>query len=217
MRLIRDLLEGFRALLYPRNASCVVCGAPLDPSRPDFLCSACLDALENTPSALSPSVLPDPIDSFCAPFRFGGVARKLVHRFKYGGLTFLAPFLARPMARCMPENVDLIVPVPLHPRREKARGFNQSALLSQELSTLTGISCASALERVRFTRQQALLTRRQRRKNLHGSMCVCMDVRGRRIVIIDDVYTTGSTAAEAARVLKASGAAWVGVLTFARA
>lgn len=217
MRLIRDLLDGFRALLYPRNASCIVCGAPLDPNRPDFVCPDCLHALENAPPALPLSVFPEPIDSFCAPFRFGGVARKLVHRFKYDGLTFLVPLLAHPMARCMPENVDLIVPIPLHPRREKARGFNQSTLLAQELSVRSGIPCVLALERVRFTRQQALLTRRQRRKNLIGSMVTCMDVREKHILLIDDVFTTGATAAEAARALKASGAAWVGVLTFTRA
>lgn len=217
MRVLHALLDGLRHLLYPDNAACAVCAAPLDPSRPDMLCHACqrtIERAQHTHPLLSP---PAPLDFARGACAFPGVPRKLVHRFKFDGLTALAPLLAEPMRRCLPENVDLLVPIPLHPRRARARGFNQSLLLAQSLSKYSGIPCREALARVRFTRQQALLTRRQRRANLRQAMKAVCDVSGLRVLVIDDVLTTGSTAAEAARALKEAGAAWVGVLTFARA
>ena len=217
MRLLNALLDGVRQLLYPDHAACAVCGAPLDPSRPDMLCIACQHAIERAQHTQPLSPPPAPLDFACGACAFPGVPRKLIHRFKFDGLTALAPLLAEPMRRCLPENVDLLVPIPLPPRRARARGFNQSLLLAQVLSTSSGVPCREALARVRFTHQQALLTRRQRRANLRRAMKAVIDVSGLRVLVIDDVLTTGSTAAEAARALKEAGAAWVGILTFARA
>lgn len=219
MRVIAALVDGLHHLLYPPNAACVVCGAPLEPQRLDVLCRCCLHAFEAAQHPRFITSPPPPLDFACGACSFPGVPRKLVHRFKYTGLIALAPLMAEPMRACVPKNVDLLVPIPLHPRRERARGFNQSWLLANALSQSSGIPCREALRRVRYTRQQALLDHSQRQRNLRDSMEATPDfsVTGLRVLVIDDVLTTGSTAAEAARVLCENGAAWVGVLTFTRA
>ncbi len=133
--------------------------------------------------------------------------------------------LARPfgrmMARAYPrdQRFDALVPVPAHWRRRLARGFDQSVLLARELSRHTGIPVLPALRRTRHTAAQAGLTSRQRRDNIRG----CFElrdpaaIRGLRLLLIDDVLTTGATANAAADVLRRGGAAWVGVFTLARA
>jgi len=116
-------------------------------------------------------------------------------------------------------NFDLIVPVPLHPTRERERGFNQAGLLSELLSRQTSIRCQRVLERVRYTTTQTALDRSERMENLHNAFRLRKnaDVRGLRVLLIDDVLTTGSTLSECARVLKRAGAISVHAATAARA
>ena len=215
--MIFDLLDGLRALLYPRGAACAACNAPLSGDEKDVLCPDCLRSLAASVSAFVPTDLPKSLDFAAAAYSFGGVSRDLVHHLKYDGHIRLAPFMAAAMKECVPPGVDLLVPIPLHPRRERSRGFNQSRALALPLAQACGIPCADTLCRTRFTHQQARLTRRQRQANLRHAMRAVQDVCGKRILVIDDVLTTGSTAAEAARALKQSGAVWVGILAFAKA
>ncbi len=125
------------------------------------------------------------------------------------------------MARAYPRNqlFEVIVPVPSHWRRRLWRGFDQAAVLARELARHTGIPTAQALRRTRHTDPQAGLTRRQRRLNIRGCFqTIAPDkIQGRRVLLIDDVLTTGATANAAAEALKAAGAAHVGVFTLARA
>jgi ComF family protein len=154
---------------------------------------------------------------------YEGALRGLVQCLKFDG--FLP--LSRPLAAYLHSllqrtggSFDLILPVPLHPRRERRRGFNQSALLARELARLTGITCGKKdCVRVRDTPPQTGLRAAHRRRNVVGAFAVPRPeaVRGRRIVLIDDVMTTGATVHACAGALKDAGAARVLVLTLGRA
>jgi ComF family protein len=159
-----------------------------------------------------------------AAVSYSGVARPMVQGLKYGDRTDLAPWMARWMLRAGSEliaDADVVVPVPLHWRRFLSRRFNQSAELARAISQLTGLPFApSAVVRVKLTRQQVGLPRREREDNVRAAFRVPperdIEIRGQRILVVDDVYTTGATVSAVAKALKKSGAAAVDVLTFAR-
>src|SRR5205823_5404499 len=112
-----------------------------------------------------------------------------------------------------------IVPVPLHPTRQRERGFNQAMLLARSLSPRTSLPVVPALERVRYTTTQTAFDRAERMENLRNAFRLRprRDVRGSRVLLVDDVLTTGSTLSECARVLKQAGASSVYAATAARA
>jgi competence protein ComFC len=165
--------------------------------------------------------------SFDAAYCYGayeGVLRELIHLYKYGRVRTLAgplgEFLGAGLAR--DESWDVITAVPLHWRRRWLRGFNQSELLARELARRSGVPFARLLKRVRSTASQAGLSNHRRRRNVASAFaCRRLALRGdklrnKRVLLIDDVLTTGSTAAACAAVLKKGGAGRVGVLTLAR-
>jgi len=159
-----------------------------------------------------------------AAVRYDDVARALVHAFKYGDRMDLAPMIGRWMARAGHEllgDADALVPVPLHWRRLWTRRFNQSAALAEQISRESGIAVAhAALKRVKATAQQVGLSRKDRATNVQGAFRVAPaakpEVAGRRLIVIDDVLTSGATADACARALLRAGAAQVDVLVFAR-
>lgn len=154
-----------------------------------------------------------------------GPARTLVHRLKYQDRTDLARVMASWMLRASDgyvEVCDVILPVPLHRRRFVMRRFNQSAELARHLAKLTGKPLLPAtLIRTRPTARQVGLSARARHENVRGAFAIASgheaDVAGKRVVLVDDVYTTGATVSAAVRLLKKSGATDVTVLTFAMA
>jgi ComF family protein len=161
---------------------------------------------------------------FDASYSFGAYAgnlRELIHLFKFGGVRALARPLGRLLAVALPRDgvLDAIVPMPLHWRRRLKRGFNQSELLAAEVARRTGIPMVKALKKRHHTAAQTGLSRAARRRNLRRVFGVSRPalVRGRRLLLIDDVFTTGATANAAAAALKDGGAARVTVLTLARA
>jgi ComF family protein len=159
-----------------------------------------------------------------AAVRYDDVARTLVHSLKYQDRTDLAPAMGRWMARAGQEllaDADVLVPVPLHWRRGWSRRYNQSGALARVIERQTGVKLASeALRRVRPTQQQIGLSRSQRASNVQGAFKVApdraADVQGRRVVLIDDVLTSGATTDACARALLRAKAASVDVLVFAR-
>jgi len=154
-----------------------------------------------------------------------GVLLDILHRYKYESALWVQPFLTEVFAEGAGPKVkdggwDMIVPVPLHPRRQKDREFNQAQVLSRALSKATGLTVApKLLRRVVDTRTQTRLSRSERSENMRGAFRFVgakADVKGQRIVVVDDVLTTGATANACARVLRQNGAEEVCVWTLAR-
>jgi ComF family protein len=161
---------------------------------------------------------------FDAAYCFGayeGTLRELIHLYKYGRIQTMWRPLADLLASALPldERFDAVAPVPLHWRKRWQRGFNQSDLLAREIARRRGIPAVNALRRVRYTESQAGLSNTGRRKNVAAAFeCrrAGQALAGKRVLLIDDVMTTGSTAAACARVLKQAGVARVVLLTVAR-
>jgi ComF family protein len=159
-----------------------------------------------------------------AAVRYDDVARTLVHALKYQDRTDLAPAMGRWMARAGQElldSADMLVPVPLHWRRGWSRRYNQSGVLARVIERESGVAVATeALRRIRPTEQQIGLSRPQRASNVQGAFKVAADrqhlISGRRIVLIDDVLTSGATVDACERALLRAKAVAVDVLVFAR-
>jgi ComF family protein len=232
-------LRGALSLIYP--PSCIACGVAV--CDPHALCAACwckLGHIERpycerlgTPfpvdygAALhSPAALADPpvFRRARAVARYDDVARDLVHRLKYGDRLDLARAMGAMMRHAGAEllaDADVMVPVPLHRWRLWGRRFNQSDQLARVISRLSGVPCETGcMLRVRRTSPQVGLTRTQRRENLQGAFKIPDAsrplIQGRRVLLVDDVLTTGATANAVSRALLRAGATDVDVLAFAR-
>ena len=189
----------------------------------EFFCTSCRTPFQNAfpldangRCALCRSGL----RGFDAAYSFGayeGVLRELIHLYKYGRVKTLAWPLSGLLAQALPrdEAFDAAVPVPLYWRRRLQRGFNQAELLARGLSRRTGIPVVRALRRLRPTPAQAGLSNSARRQNVSQAFRA-RGVQGKRILLIDDVMTTGATAASCAAALKQAGARRVSLLTVAR-
>ncbi|MFQ5933647.1 MAG: ComF family protein [Dehalococcoidia bacterium] len=162
------------------------------------------------------------MDGLRSPFRFEDVIREAVHSLKYRNIRALAQELALFMAEALEDGAfapDLLVPVPLHPKRLRERGYNQSELLARSLAKLMRTTVAAdALSKVRDTLPQAKTANvEERRVNVSGAFaCVPGSVQDKRVLLVDDVTTTGATLESCAQELKRSGAESVWGLTVAR-
>jgi ComF family protein len=153
--------------------------------------------------------------------RYGSPLREAIHAFKYDGTPGLAATLAPLLLdawRHAALNADVIVPVPLHARRRRERGYNQSELLAREVGAACGVPVdTQLLARVRYTDQQALLKGAARKQNVQDAFAAGAGANGKLIVLVDDVLTSGATLTACASVLLNAGAASVCALTLARA
>jgi predicted amidophosphoribosyltransferase len=191
---------------------CEVMGTPFGHDMGEGFLSA--DAIANPP----------PFRRARAAVAYSGMARRMVQALKYNDRTDLAPWMAGWMVRAGAELVgdaDIVIPVPLHWRRFLSRRFNQSAELARAVAALSEKRFEpSALRRVKVTRQQVGLGRSEREDNVRGAFRVPPEaeihVRGRNVLLDDDVYPTGATVFAVTKSLKKAGAANVDVLTFAR-
>lgn len=191
---------------------CPCCGIPLVAGEDDHLCADCL-------------VARPPYETARAVARYESVMLEAIHSFKYAGKTAAGEALGKMMAAyeypgfCITD-YSLIIPVPLHPRRLRERGFNQAVILAREVAKRFPIELDFlTLKRKALTETQVSLGRQQRRENVRGAFGVDrrQKIERQRILLVDDVYTTGSTVRECAQVLKQNGAAEVAVLTLAMA
>ena len=163
---------------------------------------------------------PSSLDGILAATIFTHPMRQAIHEFKYEGVANLAAPLAEWLVaawRLDQLDAGLIVPVPLHSKREAERGYNQSALLARALARAVGVAVAPAeLVRTVRTRPQVGLTAEERKLNIAGAFRCTGDVTGQRIVLVDDVCTTGATLEACGQALRDAGAAGVWGLTLAR-
>ena len=164
---------------------------------------------------------PRGFDSLRSPFKFEGPVREAVHRLKYKGERASAGLLGGLMADYLERNplpADALVPTPLHPRRLRSRGYNQSALLAHEIGKRLVLPVREdLLIRISNPRPQVeTQSQQERRENVTGNFTCAYDVTGLTILVIDDVSTTGSTLSECAFAMKAAGAIRVCALTLAR-
>jgi ComF family protein len=192
---------------------CTLCGLPRHGTGGDHPCGRCLRRSPRFARARA-----------CASYRHDEASPliEVLQRLKYGRDITYGAVLGRYLCTHLPMTIDhdLIVPVPLHQRRLRWRGFNQSALLARTLAAHTGRQVElRALARVRATPPQVGLGERQRRRNVARAFGVREPdrLRDRRVLLIDDVMTTGATVNECARVLRRAGAAQVDVVVLARA
>jgi ComF family protein len=232
---------GLFNLVFPDN--CHICDAPLEDVQRVPVCAICLAAPQPLVAEYTcvcchtPFLTPHPLDEegrcglcrrglsgFDAAYSFSsyeGTLRKLIQLFKYGRVSSLAKPLGGMLADALPRErvYDLIVPMPMHWRRRWSRGFNQAELLARVISGRLNVPVSGAVHRRKATAPQAGLTGAQRRANMSGAFGIRRPeaVRGKRILLVDDVFTTGATAGACARRLKRAGAAKVEVLTVARA
>ena len=205
------LCAGCASRLLPiAGPICRCCGRSLagQPVQPGSLCSQCVQARPL-------------LAQMRAPLRYAQPTSGLIHRLKYEGAFALGRALAAPLIAGWPEwptPPDLIVPIPLHPRRRRQRGYNQSELLARPLAEAVGVAfSAGALQRTRHTAPQVGLGPEARAANVQGAFSAAPDeARGRVIVLVDDVLTTGATMTAAAAALLAAGAASVSAYCLAR-
>jgi ComF family protein len=200
--------------LYATAPCCPVCALPEDGAA-GLVCRRCRRS-------------PPPFARTLAPWRYGGELAVAIRRYKYGGargggLPELARPLAALLAGALVVDVDVVVPVPLHRERLVARGFSQAHLLARLALRAARVRAplVGALTRLRATDEQAGLTRAARAANVSGAFTVpapaARAVAGRRVLLVDDVITTGATASACARALRHAGAAEVTIAAVARA
>ncbi|MEO5616458.1 MAG: double zinc ribbon domain-containing protein [Candidatus Eisenbacteria bacterium] len=214
--LARQSVQDVTTFLWPQR--CPGCGVP--PARGALLCAACLERIPRFSLPLCARCLAhEAADPVCAKhpgFRvwpawlYDERAALAIEAFKYGQRTDLAAGFASELVRVVPPGfpADVVTEVPLHPARERERGYNQSALLAARLASAAGLPYVPrVLERVRATRAQARLGPTDRRRNLLDAFRVRHPEQwaGRRTLVVDDVITTGATLEAALAVLGAAG------------
>jgi ComF family protein len=240
--LIAMLRRLFRCFFYPQV--CCLCQSWVHFEDPRPLCDRCLTSLRRLDGPLCPVCgIPVPTDilgegyvcSSCRkqapPFDkarawglYGDLLRKTIHHFKFEGLRHLDIPLGNLLAEVFNEHFseehpEILVPIPIHPRRHRERGYDQTLLLARRLSRLCGLPIDRSTHRCRHTSPQFGLNLGARRSNLRGAFSIDPghQLTGRRILIVDDVMTTGTTVGELGKLIKRSARPeWLGVLTVAR-
>lgn len=227
--------EYIRKLFFPPR--CAVCAEVLMTREWDgFLCAACAKEIPYLAMGKCPFCGMQTDDrgfceaclrtfafsSACGVFPYKTV-RKAIHLYKYDGGKRLSAGMGTLMANYLKacqkpilEQTDLLLSVPLHPKKEKRRGFDQTELLCLQIAAQTGLEYRKAvLKRTKHTVAQSKLKPEERKRNLKNVFAVTEDVRGKRILLVDDIFTTGTTCHECAKVLLRAGAARVSVCCLA--
>lgn len=231
----KALLAQLRDLVIP--PACLACGNRID-DQAQVICESCEAKLSPCGGNLCPVCGSEMSERLCevcleedfsfdrakSAFRYATPVKELIHALKYNGYQSPAGYFALPLAELIETEEDLqsydyICAVPLHKVRERERGYNQSDLIAYALSALSGISYVNPVKRRVNTLSQTLLSKSHRVKNLNGAFTVTdlNLVQGKKVIVVDDVFTTGTTLNEIAKVLHQAGAEKICALTAARA
>jgi ComF family protein len=201
------ICDDCRKLLHPLGPACLYCAHPLPPGKPLIACGQCI---QKKPA----------LDCVMTAYRFEEPLRTLLHEFKYREELYLTTFLSQLMLQALHLNIEdigCLVPVPMHAKRLRQRGFNHAAVLAQHLAKKLSLPYQlNQCQKIINTPPQASLSALQRQKNLRGAFFV-KSLPYHCITLVDDLFTTGSTANELARILKAQGALRVNLWCCARA
>jgi ComF family protein len=241
MNVARQWVEHAIGLVYPRN--CLFCSTALAEQERGVICAACLTTVrrieppfcQQCAAPFAGAITDTFVCGYCKDLRFAftravcgcraeGIVRESIHRFKYNREMYLGPHLAEWLIEAAQQwidwqTVDAIVPVPLHPRKKREREFNQSEYLAAALSRhFDRPALVGQLRRVKDTATQTALDAGQRDRNLRNAFAARrMDAfSGKRLVLVDDVFTTGATLNSCARILCRAGASSVIALAVAR-
>lgn len=212
--------------IFPSGLYCVVCGNYIDETRKYGLCDHCIRHMNFGCSTFD-----------CSPyFQYGFAAmgyglyeRRLIFNLKYNGKTYMAPIIAQIMydaiynqvvqgKDCPILDADMIIPVPIHEKRLKERGFNQTERIAKHLGRKISINVEpNVLKRVKETHTQRALSAEERKSNMEDAFIVpenkIQKVKNKRIILLDDIYTTGATVTSCAKTLYEAGAEKISVLT----
>lgn len=208
----RDLCAGCCGDLPWLGVACLRCAAPLPSVCGPGACGRCLRRPPPQAETVAPFAYAFPVDQLLLKLKFGNA---LPPGRVLGEL--LGEFIG---AQCAPPTLvlpDMIVPVPLHPKRLRERGYNQAVELARPIARALRVPLRHACHRVRHTAPQSTLAGAERRRNLKGAFVADADVAGLSLAVVDDVYTTGNTIAAVTRALYAAGAARVVAWCVARA
>lgn len=224
--------HGFLDLLWPPRTRCLLCGGPLDDGHQAGACPRCWASMPFPPGGRRCSNCSRPMPErgrLCADCADGspfgrvfavgyhmGSLREAIHHFKFNGRDELGVPLGRMLGAGLSIRPDCIVPVPLHRARQRERGYNQAALIAQGIALESGITVNErGMTRVRGTGHQAKLDRAGRLHNLAGAFLPGSGIVGASVLLVDDVLTTGATAAAAAEALRRGGAREVNLAVLA--
>ncbi len=239
--LLKKAAKQLAEAVFPSNIYCIACGRPIQPYEVYSLCDECLQEIRWVNGKMC-RVCGKPLEDWypadicgeCANRErsfdrgvtcvlYDETERRIIRDFKYRGKSYLAEKLAEIIydkISAVGCEFDIIIPVPMYSEKERERGYNQAALLGRFLGEMTGTECrCDCLLRVRSTVPMNRLGARDRRKNLDGAFEVTSPgkklLSGRRVLLIDDIYTTGTTAEHCSELLKECGAVSVTVATVA--
>ncbi|MHB1314014.1 MAG: ComF family protein [Christensenellales bacterium] len=201
-------------LLFPPHVRCAFCGEENHLVKPYDLCLQCMEQLSDEITVQN---------GLATAFPYEDPISSVIQRFKYNGQRYLASTLACFLADTakkvgfLSQPVDAVIPVPLYKKKQRERGYNQSILLAREFCGQTQLPFSNLLCRNINTPSQTNLTAQQRIENVKGAFSVCRPVAGKRILLIDDVTTTGATLHECRATLLSAGAFMVNCLCVAHA
>ena len=222
-------------LIYPKRTKCCVCGREAK----EAVCSTCLSQLEYLEGRVclkcgkgigdeyDANICPDcqregkHFDMAFSCFQYKDMGKTIIHKLKYESCKEVAYTLARLMHQKMADErikLDAVVPVPIHKSKEEIRGFNQAQLIAEEIAAAAGIPLWNCITRTKVTTDQFKLDKIHRNLNVHNAFCINMlynDVKYKSVLLVDDVYTTGSTVDECSKILKQHGVHRVFVITAA--
>lgn len=202
-------MSGFLDWVFPENVTCFLCGKEAFTDARG-LCRTCVAQIVPASDAPRPAAL----DGFSAGALLNDAAFAAIHRMKYDDARYLAPFFASLITLPSDWEADVLVPVPLHVKKLKKRGYNQSALIARALSRRLALPVdEDMLTRVRDTPSQTALHAAERGRNMMGAFEASKRAVGKRVILVDDVRTTGATISECAAALRRAGAQKIYALT----